>query len=188
MNDLGWNRLGLICSLVEKSESNKQAGRTALMKFAYLLKEIKGVPLDYRFTLYTYGPFDSDLLDDLSYAEALEAVESSLVHFSGGYGYEYALGSKGGEIKERSRDFLDQYDKEIDSVVREFGSKNTGELEMISTIIYVDRSAKERESFNSMDELSQRVVGVKPHLDWDVVREETENLYKRNYLLAVDES
>ena len=74
-----WNRLGLICSLVEKSEG--RAGRTALMKFAYFLKELKGVPLDYRFTLYTYGPFDSRVLDDLSYAEALEAVEGKLVVF-----------------------------------------------------------------------------------------------------------
>ena len=80
MDDSVWNRLGLICSLVEKSKG--KAGRTALMKFAYLLKALKCVPLDYRFTLYTYGPFDSDLLDDLSYAEALEAVQSSLVHFS----------------------------------------------------------------------------------------------------------
>ena len=184
MDDSVWNRLGLICSLAEKSKG--KAGRTALMKFVYFLKELKGVPLAYRFTLYTYGPFDSQVLDDLSYAEALEAVEGTLVRFSGGYGYEYSLDSKGGEIKERARDFLDQYDKEIDSVVREFGSKNTGELEMISTIIYVDRSAKERESSNSIDELSPKVVGVKPHLDLDVVRNEVESLHERKYLFAIE--
>ena len=185
MDDFVWNRLGLICSLVEKSKG--KAGRTALMKFAYLLKALKSVPLDYRFTLYTYGPFDSDLLDDLSYAEALEAVESSLVHFSGGYGYEYSLGSKGEELKKRAKVFLKKYDDEIDSVVQEFGSRTAGELEMISTIVYVDRSAKERGVRNSVDELSQKVVGVKPHLILDVVRKEAESLHERGYLIAVDE-
>lgn len=183
MDDSVWNRLGLICSLVEKSEG--RAGRTALMKFAYFLKELKDVPLDYRFTLHTYGPFDSRVLDDLSYAEALEAVEGTLVRFSGGYGYEYSLDSKGEELKNRARGFLAEYDEAIDSVVQEFGSKNTGELEMISTIIYVDRSAKERESSNSIDEISQKVVGVKPHLELDVVRNEVESLQERGYLQAV---
>ena len=188
MDDSVWNRLGLICSLVEKSVEKRKgkAGRTALMKFVYFMKELKGVPLDYRFTLHTYGPFDSKVLDDLSYAEALEAVEGTLVRFSGGYGYEYSLDSKGEELKNRARDFLSEHDEEIDSVVQEFGSKNAGELEMISTIIFVDRSAKERESSNSIDELSNKVVGVKPHLDLEVVREEAESLHEREYLLAVD--
>ncbi len=184
MDDSVWNRLGLICSLVEKSKG--KAGRTALMKFAYFLKELKGVPLDYRFTLYTYGPFDSRVLDDLSYAEALEAVVGTLVHFSGGYGYEYSLGTKGDQLKERARDFLAEYEQEITAVVQEFGSKTAGELEMISTIVYIDRSAKERESFHSMDELSKKVVGVKPYLDFEDVREETENLHGREYLQAVE--
>lgn len=185
MDDFVWNRLGLICSLAEHCKG--KAGRTALMKFAYFLKEIKGVPLAYRFTLHTYGPFDSQVLDDLSYAEALQAVEGTLVPFSGGYGYQYSVGPKGGEIKERAQDFLSQCGEAINSVVEEFGSKNTGELEMISTIIFVDRSAKERGFSNSIDELSQKVVGVKPHLDLQDVLEEAESLHERNYLLAVDE-
>ena len=184
MDNSGWNRLGLICSLVEKNDG--QAGRTALMKFVYLLKEIKGVSLDYRFTLYTYGPFDSHLLDDLSYAESLEAVESSLVRFSGGYGYQYSPGPKIGEFKDRAQGFLAKYDGEIASVVEEFGSKTAGELEMLSTIIYVDRSAKERGPRNSMDELSDKVVKIKPYLDLKDVRDEVERLRERGYLRAVD--
>ena len=183
MDDSVWNRLGLICSLAEKSKG--RAGRTALMKFVYFLKELKSVPLDYRFTLHTYGPFDSRVLDDLSYAEALEGVEGTLVRFSGGYGYEYSLDSKGEELKNRAQGFLAEYDEAIDSVVQEFGSKNTGELEMISTIIYVDRSAKERESSNSIDELSEKVFKIKPHLDLEVVRNEVESLHERGYLEAV---
>ena len=184
MDDSVWKRLGLICSLVEKSKG--KAGRTALMKFAYFLKELKGVPLDYRFTLYTYGPFDSRVLDDLSYAEALDAVEGTLVPFPGGYGYEYSLGPKGEQLKNLAQEFLEKYERDIASVVQEFGSRNAGELEMISTIVYVDRSAKERGSRNSMDELSEKVFKIKPHLNLTDVRGEVENLHEREYLLAVD--
>ncbi len=182
MDDSGWNKLGLICALVEKSD---RAGRTALMKFAYLLKEIKGVPLGYRFRLHIYGPFDSRLLGDLGYAEALHAVKSSLEPFPGGYSYRYAPGDKIGELKERARDFLEKYNKEIDWVVGEFGSKDAGALEMISTIVFVDRSAEERKSKNSVDALSEKVFKIKPHLNLGVIRKEVERLNERGYLKAV---
>ncbi len=186
MDDWGWSRLGLICRMVEKSEqTDRKAGRTALMKFAYLLKEIQTVPLDYRFTLYTYGPFDSRLLDDLSYAEALEGVKGTLASFPGGYAFEYSLGLKGNELIARAQNFLGQYDEKISSIVREFGSMNAGELEMIGTIIYIDRSTRKRGFSNSIDELSRKVVGVKPHLEFNVVREETGSLQEREYLSAV---
>ena len=61
-----WRVLGALKS--DEGGEHGRAGRTALMKFVYFLKELKGVPFDYRFTLHTYGPFDSRVLDDLSYA------------------------------------------------------------------------------------------------------------------------
>ena len=52
MTDNGTQTLqtAILTSLV-KSAPNKP-GRTALMKFAYLLQTIRGVPLGYRFRLY----------------------------------------------------------------------------------------------------------------------------------------
>lgn len=186
MDDFGWNMLGLICVLVEKSESRRPAGRTALMKFAYLLKEIKKVPLDYRFRLHIYGPFDSRLLGDLDYAKALGAVKSSLEHFPGGYSYRYAPGDKIGELKERARDFLEEYDEEINWVVEEFGARDAGELEMISTIVFVDRGAERRGSPNSLDDLAKRALKIKPHLERSVIRKEVDWLHEGKYLKAVD--
>jgi len=82
-----WLRLGILAELVARS--NNKLGRTALMKLAFLLQTVRGVPLGYNFRLYTYGPYDGDVLDDLGQAEAMKAVESSLVAYSGGYGYEF---------------------------------------------------------------------------------------------------
>jgi hypothetical protein len=52
-----WDRIGLIARLVEKAPG-QTLGRTAIVKFAFLLQALRKVPLKYDFRLYTYGPFD----------------------------------------------------------------------------------------------------------------------------------
>jgi hypothetical protein len=84
-------RLAVITELVSRAPSG-HVGRTALMKFCYLLQTVRGVPLGYRFTLYSYGPFDSSVLSDLGTAESLGAVRSNVVYHSGGYGYRISKG------------------------------------------------------------------------------------------------
>lgn len=183
MDDKSWNQLAAIVKLVEKAR-DLQIGRTAVMKFLYLMKEIKSVPLDYRFTLYTYGPFDSDVLDDLAYAESLKAVESDLVAYPGGSGYVFRPGPKVEHISSRATKFLSRYGKEIEWVIGEFGGRSAGELEMISTIIYVDRQATRRGKPLSLNDLAAKVVEIKPHLDIPTVRREVERLRERGYLSA----
>ena len=85
---MDWNklqdaRLAVIAELVSRAPAG-HVGRTAIMKFCYLLQVVRGVPLGYHFTLYSYGPFDSGVLSDLSTAETLKAVESSVVYYGGG--------------------------------------------------------------------------------------------------------
>ncbi len=76
-----WNRLALVTVLAEKmQERGGGLGRTRLMKFAYLLQTVKNVPLGYNFTLYSYGPFDSSVLGDLSYASVLQAVNENAIN------------------------------------------------------------------------------------------------------------
>lgn len=48
-------RRAVLTALVKRAP--KSPGRTALMKFAYLLQAVRNVPLGYRFRLYNYGPY-----------------------------------------------------------------------------------------------------------------------------------
>src|SRR5437867_1104734 len=94
---MDWNerhdaRLALIAELASRTPG--ALGRTALMKFCYFLQEVRRVPLGYRFSLYIYGPFDSNVLSDLGTAESLKAVVSNIVYYSGGYGYEISKGER----------------------------------------------------------------------------------------------
>jgi uncharacterized protein len=182
MDKAKWIRLAVICDLIRRSDHG--IGRTAVMKFLYLLKEVRGVPLGYRFTLYTYGPFDSSVLDDLGYAESLGAVKSTLIHYPGGYGYEFVTGPEVESVRARAEDFLVEYEDDIVWVVQAFGTRTAADLEMISTIVYVDRGARRRGRRITLDELCNKTVEVKPHLDPGVVRREAERLRAEGYLVA----
>jgi hypothetical protein len=67
MSSASNERIGLIAYLAKRSP----IGRTALMKYCYFLQALRGVPLGYNFSLYSYGPFDAAVLSDLGDAEAL---------------------------------------------------------------------------------------------------------------------
>src|SRR5258708_32421877 len=116
-------------------------GLTALMKYMYFLQVVRGRALHYRFTLYSYGPFGSDVLVDLSIAESLEGVATELELYSGGYGYKIKPSSNAEWLKGRAEKFLSRYSKDIDWVIKKFGSFTSAELELVGTIVYVDRES-----------------------------------------------
>ncbi|HWO33015.1 MAG TPA: hypothetical protein VNO32_29825, partial [Candidatus Acidoferrum sp.] len=105
MNELDKARLGLLPVLAERGSSG-QIGRTALMKYMYFLQTLRGVPLGYNFTMYSYGPFDSDVLSDLSSGEGMKVVTSTPVVFSGGYGYQIRPGTLAEFAKRNASQFL----------------------------------------------------------------------------------
>lgn len=175
--------IALIAELVRRAPN--PPGRTALMKFAYLLKTLRGVPLNYDFRLYNYGPFDSDVLDDLQYAGVLGAVESRVIAYPGGRGYEYRPGSRINEIEAFARGFLSQHSKSIDWVLSIFGNRSAQDLEMVSTLVFVDRAALENGAKQKIAELVKKVRAVKPYLSGEAVEREARSLADRGLLLAV---
>ncbi len=176
------DRVGLICALV--SGAPKSPGRTSIMKWMYFLKTLRKVPLSYRFRLYTYGPFDSDVIDDLDYAKFLGAVENTLVAYPGGRGYEYLRGPKADEMERQAEKFLARYKDSIEWVLHEFGKRSAGDLEMSSTIVLVDRSLAERGIRSSFAELARKVHAIKPHLSSDLIENEARALNDKGLLQA----
>ncbi len=99
-------------------------GRTGVMKCMYLLQTLAGLKLGYQFRLYTYGPYDGQVLDDLSVAEALGAVRSKAFDWQGGTGYVITAGPSSEAALTRARRYLDSASKAIDWVVNKFGSQH----------------------------------------------------------------
>lgn len=182
-NELQDARLAVITELASRAPKG-HIGRTALMKFSYLLQAVRGVPLGYRFTLYSYGPFDSSVLSDLGTAEALKAVQSSLTCYPGGYGYQIRRGEYGDSMLKAGQDFLDRHRYSIDWVLSEFGSHGSADLELESTIVYVYLEGAGNPKAVSIDLLAQQVRDVKPRFAEEYIREKARQLESKGLLRA----
>jgi len=168
MTELHEERMALISVLAAESPLGS-VGRTAVMKFLYFLQVLRDVPLDYRFSLYSYGPFDSDVLADLANAEALGVVDSRVIQFSGGYGYEIRPGRNADWLQDRAARFLGHHRPDVEWVMDKFGTLKSGQLELVSTIVYVDREAADNREELSLDEIAEIVHEIKPHFSHDEI-------------------
>jgi hypothetical protein len=150
-----FQRLALLAELSRRA----QLGRTAIMKLLFFLQESAGVPLNYQFSLYSYGPFDSDVLADISAAERLDVLKSSTVYYPSGMGYEYSPGRDVQKVKDLAGDFLDEHKDSIDWVLEHFSKKTAGELELLSTILFVAK----HQNPSTVAKLIEQVELIKPH-------------------------
>src|SRR5882724_6917958 len=183
MNEINKARLSLLPVLAERSPSG-HIGRTALMKYMYFLQTLRRVPLGYRFSMYSYGPFDSDVLADLGSGEALNIVDVAPIEFAGGYGYQIKPGIRAEAAKKNAALFLSEYERDIDWLFSVFGNLNSSELELTSTIVYVDREFAEREHSGSRSEIGARVNEIKPHFTREQVQEFVDILERHGVLTA----
>lgn len=170
------NRIAAMVGLVENSTFS--LGRTALMKLCFFLQTLRKVPLGYEFTLYSYGPFDSDVMADLQTAEGLNALKSGIQMYPGGYGYEISAGSQAKDVKEYSAAFIQKYEKDIAWAAMTFGKYTASHLELISTIIFV--SIKESKLSNL--EIADRVHMIKPHFNMEQIKVNVESMEKASFL------
>lgn len=176
-------KLAIMTDLVRRAPGT--LGRTGLMKCLFFLKTIRNVPLPYSFRLYTYGPFDSHVLEDLQYAESLGAIKSMLVAYPGGYWYQLQAGPKAEEVEERAGNFLHRHQDSITWVLAEFGNRTAIDLEMASTLVYIDRTFAEKRAVVPIAELAKRVHDIKPHLSTEIIEREARSLRDKRLLQAV---
>ena len=164
---------------------DKKLGRTQVMKLFYFLQELKGAPLGYDFRLFTYGPFDSEVLSDLATACNLGTMVEKTVIYPRGYGYEITPGPNAAI---HSQD-LEQSDPKlaslIDEVVLEFGSLGAAELELRSTILFVDREFASIDQPTLLESIVERVRQIKPHFDDSTIRMRAVEINQKGYLQSL---
>jgi hypothetical protein len=169
-----FQRLGLLAELTERAH----LGRTALMKLLFFLQESKGVSLGYEFSLYSYGPFDSDVLADISTAERLNVLKSSTVYYPSGMGYEYSTGAEVKNVKDLAGEFLQDHKKDIDWALDSFSKKTAAELELLSTIVFVAKFHNPQ----TLAKLLEQVEMIKPHFSQERIRKGVDELMTLNIL------
>jgi hypothetical protein len=181
MNEELARRIGVMVSLVERAPG-KKLGRTAIMKLLYFLATLRNLRLGYRFSLYSYGPFDSDVLQDLDYAKSLDALVSRVIGYPRGYGYEIEPGPLSTAAKGLTTTFLDEHDEDLAWVIAEFGNLSASDLELASTIVYADREG----GAANVQGLAQRVRDIKPHFSLPTIESSIERLISKGMLESIN--
>lgn len=137
--NIPWIKYGIIVELTKRLQSDSpQFGKTVLQKMVYLLNEIYRVPSGYEYSLYTYGPYCSELTSDVEFVSAMGAIQLCQTH----RGFVINLSDKSDMITQKSTDFINEHKEQFDDLIEKFGKFNARELELRSTLIFLARSEK----------------------------------------------
>jgi uncharacterized protein YwgA len=123
-------RIGIMVEIARRKRDRPgRLGKTSMLKLMYLLQEALGVPLGYRFSLYTYGPYDSGVMSDIDYADAIGVLS---VTYEGDQGYRIAEGPSAGQPGMPSNAA-----EALNRLLTAFGDLNARDLELRSTVHFV---------------------------------------------------
>lgn len=180
-----WKKYGIIAELAEKLKDNPiKLGRTALQKIVYLLQEVYGVDCGYEFEFYTYGPFCSEILNDLDTVASIRAVEVSTIKYSSGtQGYNITPSEKSQALRNKSKDFLEANQKNIIRLIDDFGNSKAEDLELYSTIVWVDRDLKSSKLKVDSGIVASLVKELKPKFTEDVILKAIKYMTEKKFVL-----
>jgi uncharacterized protein YwgA len=177
-------RAAILARMVCKAPDQK-LGRTQLMKLFYFLQDLKDVSLGYDFRLFTYGPFDSEVLSDLGTACNLEIVKEEVKTYARGYGYEITPTPRAEGLSQELERTHSPIACAVDDIVRQAASYGAGELELRSTILFVDREYAMDGEMTTKDDIAIRTRGIKPHFDLATILQRVNDMDTKGWLQSV---
>ena len=115
-------------------------GRTAIQKLLYFMN-VLGVPMEYSFDIYHYGPFCQSIMSDVEWLLADEVIEdrakeSRYSNYKPGRGWP--------ELKEEFDNKLNRYRHIVDAVCEALSDLSPDSLELIATLDFSFRWVKAR--------------------------------------------
>jgi len=156
MSDPLLKRVGLLAEIAhQKKDKRGRLGKTAMQKLLYLFQEAYQVPLGYRFSLYTYGPYDSQVMNDLDYANAIGALAIQYNE----EGYRIELGLQKDAIERYRKEMMGEHGDALNQLIQNYGELNARQLELRATLLYI---ANEEDGVSTRHDLIQRLTSLKP--------------------------
>lgn len=140
-------------------ERGSWAGETHLQKASFFLQEGTGVPLEFDFLLYKFGPFSFDLRDELASYRGKQLMGLKV---QGQYGPRLTATPEGHALLERFPKTLDRFDPQIRAVADFLGAKGVGELERLGTALLFQRQNPHLDD----DAIARLICEVKPHVSY----------------------
>jgi uncharacterized protein YwgA len=158
MNDL--KQSAIVLSLIEQLRNRGSwCGETHVQKATYFLQELMGLPLNFDFILYKYGPYSFDLNDELV---AMRANTLIRLFLNPPYGPTLEPGEATEQVKSQFPQTLKKFKDQIAFVADKLSQKKVSELEALSTALYVRLNECNNLSPNHHAKLLRE---LKPHIN-----------------------
>lgn len=140
-------------------------GETHVQKSVYFVQELLGVPLDFDFIFYKYGPFSFELSDELTALQGDSLLK--VVIRDPQYGPSLLPGPASEPFLEQFPRTRERYSLAIRFVAERLAKKNVTELEKLATALYV---MKQHPGSQDQDQLAEAIHSLKPHVSLDDAR------------------
>ena len=154
-------RIAVILQLMEKMwNQGSWCGETHIQKNVFFLQELFGVPLDYEFVLYKYGPFSFDfsyLIPEMQSGGLVQLVPQS------GYGPKIQVTRRGWEYHHLYDHYIDQFQKKTSFIAETLGNMGVGDLERIATGFFVTIGFNHSKDW--VKGRGRKLSELKPHID-----------------------
>jgi uncharacterized protein len=158
-NDL---RVAAIVALVQNART--KLGKTQVQKLVYFAQD-SGVPLNYKYEIYHYGPFSFELSHDLGSLDSLGVL--NVASEPSGYGFDISTGRFAEKFKLEPK-----YQKKVEKVIGQFGLNSAAQLEVKATIHFVHSVVKKKISPNkAKSQVVQKVLALKPRFTKEFVKD-----------------
>ena len=151
-------RLTVILELLRRSKT--KVGKTFIQKAVYVLQNWLGWDSDYKFKLHYYGPYSSDLSDDLNVLNELGLIEM----FFNGHSYDISITAEGKRFTGEHLENCMSNQTQIERTISLIGQDNVKNMELIGTVLYFS------ELSNNELEVAKLVNTVKPHFLDDTIK------------------
>ena len=152
------DRLTNILELLRRSRM--KVGTTFIQKTIYVLQNWLGWNLNYNFKLHYYGPYSSDLSDDLNVLNELGLIEMVF----NGRSYDISITSEGLRFTGEHLEAYIPNQTQIERAISLVGKEDVRNMELIGTILYF------AELSNNDSEITELVNTVKPHFPDDTIK------------------
>jgi hypothetical protein len=138
-NDLCPAFLTSIVRIFQAQHPNHYLGRTALQKLAYFAQAL-GTPIPCSFDIYTYGPYS----DSITFSVESLMADDVLVDQSFTTKYSnYKIGPNSTALLSAFNNEIEPYESTICRVVSVLGGFSPSDLELIATLHFISRRAKQ---------------------------------------------
>ncbi len=157
-------RLTTVLELLRRSK--KKVGKTFIQKAVYVLQNWLGWNSDYKFKLHYYGPYSSDLSDDLNVLNELGLIEMIF----NGHSYDISITAEGERFTGEHLENCMSNQTQIERAISLVGHDDVRNMELIGTVLYFAKLS------NNDSEITELVNTVKPHFTDGTIKSSIEFL------------